>query len=144
MQARLSHDQLRRHHLVAGRAALTENRARPVPHRRPMVVVCKSASPVVLEPSAFGEFFGSCGGRALSQIEREGPPSDCAALPEISILPVVRSQMLHFTNVRVRVWSSRCHRPGGWWVDGALLDTFEDRLLLMTHELHPPTRLITP
>ncbi len=51
--------------------------------------------------------------------------------------------MLHFTNVRQSL-VSRCHRPGGWWVDGVLLNTFVDRLLLMTHELHPPTRLIPP
>jgi hypothetical protein len=47
--------------------------------------------------------------------------------------------MLHFTNVRVRVWFQGVIAQGGWWVDGALLNTFVDRLLLMTKNcIRPP------
>ena len=105
-----SHDQLRRHHLVAGRACPSQNRARPACRTRP-VVVRNARRPSSRSPLRSGSSLGAAETRALNQIEREGAPGDCAALPEVSALPVVRSQMLHFTNVRQSL-VSRCHRPG--------------------------------
>ena len=79
-----------------------------------------------------------------TKLKREG--ALVAAQPSQKSVPYqsLGAKMLHFTNVRVRVWFQGVIAQGGWWVDGALLDTFVDRLVLMTQELHPPTRLVTP
>ena len=54
------------------------------------------------------------------------------------------AQMLHFTNVRVRVWFQRfiAEGAGGWTVPYSTRSWIA--FCLWTQELHPPTRPITP
>jgi hypothetical protein len=129
-----SHDQLRRHHLVAGRACPSRNRARPA---------CRTDGRWLCAMRVARRLGALCVRGVLWELRRrarstklKGRARLVTAQPSQKSVPYQSLGAKCSTSpTSVRVWFQGVIAQGGWWVDGALLNTFVDRLLLMTKVL---------